>query len=300
MVIRVLGLALTALLLSACAGVEIPSFFGNRSDQSAVATNTAELDRRAASTQATAPSASNLAAEFYSDWSALLVAADFRAATGATTDAFDNARRDMAAHLNQIGFRRENMAQLSVRPERYGDPSVQNSNYENMQRGLRSVRRRANGGCLVYLTSHGIPDGISMGRTGLVSPAQVDALLIEYCGNDPTILIVSACYSGVFAREDMLLPNRFIMTAARSDRTSFGCGEGDRYPYFDACIIETFSRAADWLDLARSVRSCVEARERSAGLSPPSAPQIYMGPDIREIIVSPFPSLGFGPPTPGT
>ena len=29
-----------------------------------------------------------------------------------------------------------------------------------------------------------------------------------------------------------------VLTAARPDRTSFGCGEADKYPYFDDCFLQ--------------------------------------------------------------
>ena len=79
-------------------------------------------------------------------------------------------------------------------------------------------------------------------------------------------------------------PNRLIVTAARPDRSSFGCGEGDRYPFFDACVLEAWPGAADFLALGRTVQACVARREREQRLSPPSEPQISAGARIRPLL----------------
>ncbi len=331
MAIRLPGLIFGAALLSACAGADYPGFvdttveattgvdlqerledYVNEEDDGSgnrLAADDVVSPRNASPAREQRPATPSTPAHsrsiqdllnLYTEWSVLLVAADYRTTQGTSTDAFDNARRAVAGHLVRLGFDDSNIAQLSVRPERYGDPRVHMATVENMRGDLRRHRRDADRGCFVYLTSHGSVDGLALGSSGLLTPAQVDGLLQEQCGSDPTILIVSACYSGIFAADEMLKPNRFIMTAARSDRTSFGCGEGTRYPYFDACLIETFPQAADWLDFARSTRTCVAAREQAEHLSPPSSPQIYVGPDIRDLIVSPFLSINYGPPTPGS
>jgi hypothetical protein len=73
--------------------------------------------------------------------------------------------------------------------------------------------------------------------------------------------------------------NRMILTAARRDRSSFGCGQTDRYPYFDACILDVWKAASDFPDLARRARGCVSAREQIEGLRPASEPQYWIGPE---------------------
>jgi hypothetical protein len=73
-------------------------------------------------------------------------------------------------------------------------------------------------------------------------------------------------------------PNRLVLTAARRDRSSFGCGESDKYPFFDACILQSLRASADFLVLARKAKLCVARRERDEGVRPPSDPQIWIGP----------------------
>ena len=55
----------------------------------------------------------------------------------------------------------------------------------------------------------------------------------SWCQARPTVVVISACYSGIFV-DGLAAPNRMIMTAARRDRSSFGCSEDATYPYFDA------------------------------------------------------------------
>jgi hypothetical protein len=118
----------------------------------------------------------------------------------------------------------------------------------------------------------------------LLAPARLNQWIRRACGARPTILVVSACFSGVFAERGMLAPNRLIMTAARSDRSSFGCGEDDMYPYFDQCFLTEFPRAEGWIDLAQHVRACVEQEEARTNMRPPSEPQFAVGEAIRPLV----------------
>lgn len=309
MALRLIGVIFASLALAACGGADMPGFLDStveattgvnpqdrleqRMDARARARELEEAEAAArdeVEVTAADTDTRSLASLFnlYSEWATILVAADYRTNVGTTTDAFDNARRAMAQNLWQLGFSPEHTEQLSVRPERYGDPSVHNANYETIRADLRAARQDARDGCLFYVTSHGTQEGVSVGEYGLLTPGQLNELLEGACGSSPTILIVSACYSGVFASGDMLQGNRIIMTAARSDRTSFGCGEGDRFPYFDACMFESFSDASDWVDLARKTIGCVQQRETAEGLSPPSSPQVFVGEEMRDIALSPF------------
>ena len=54
-------------------------------------------------------------------------------------------------------------------------------------------------------------------------PPELARALDAGCGQVPTVAVVSACYSGVFAAPPMTAPNRIVLTAARADRPSFGC-----------------------------------------------------------------------------
>lgn len=219
----------------------------------------------------------------YDEWLAYVVAGDNKANNGNYAAAFDNARRDVAARLAEMGFSRNRIRQYSVDPEKFPDESLKPASIAELRAGLQAVPKRDPQGCLLYLTSHGDPQGVVMGEDKL-SPQTLDAMLKETCAERPTILVVSACYSGVFAQQGMLAANRFIMTAARSDRSSFGCSEEDRYPYFDQCFLTESRLATGWIDLARRVRSCVTRRETALKVKPPSQPQYAVGEQIFSLV----------------
>lgn len=219
----------------------------------------------------------------YGEWLAYVVAGDNKANNGNYTAAFDNARRDVTARLADLGFDRGKIRQYSVDPDKLPKENLRPASIEELATGLEAVPLSDPQGCLIYLTSHGDPKGVVMGKDKL-SPTQMDTMLKDTCADRPTILVVSACYSGVFAQQGMLAANRFIMTAARSDRSSFGCSEEDKYPYFDQCFLTESRLAEGWIDLARRIRGCVTRREAELKLEPPSRPQYAVGERIFSLV----------------
>jgi hypothetical protein len=216
----------------------------------------------------------------FGDWAAIVVAGDWRGSGGGDTRAFENARRDVGQALVSAGFAPANIRSFGVAAT---EPGVGETSGAAVVAGLRDAVARARGGCLLYLTSHGTPQGIVFGKRGMLGPAALDRLLDVTCQGRPTVVFVSACFSGVFVPA-LAAPNRMIVTAARPDRSSFGCGEDDRYPYFDACVLEAWPASRDFLGLGRTVQACVARREREMRLAPPSEPQIYAGPRIRPLL----------------
>ena len=213
----------------------------------------------------------------FSRWAAIMVAGDDQSAhEGAPTEAFDNARRDVTAAFVARGFAPANIVQFSLHPERYRANRPLATAPGPVFARLRALAKAAPDGCLVYITSHGSQDGVVMGR-GLVAPKRFAAAIDGACGARPTAVVVSACFSGVFM-DTLKAPNRFVLTAARRDRSSFGCGESDKYPFFDGCVIEDLPGSTDFADLARRVRLCVAAREDTEGMRPRSRPQVFIGP----------------------
>jgi hypothetical protein len=213
-------------------------------------------------------------------WAVVVVAGDDQGAhDGRPTRAFDNARRDVAAALERRGFAGANIAQFSLHPELYPADRAVRSDLRPIATRLYELASRAPDGCLVYFTSHGSPDGVVVDNR-IVPPAAMQAVIRGACGARPTAVIVSACFSGVFVPA-LAAPNRFVFTAARRDRASFGCGESDRYPFFDGCVIDALPQARDFIALADQVKRCVAAREDSEGMRPRSQPQLFVGPAFR-------------------
>ena len=214
----------------------------------------------------------------YGDWAAVVVAGDWHAHSGAPSEVFDNARRDVAADLTRMGFRPQNIEQFSVNPDRYPDSHAQHSDSQTIANALWDLSNRTSGGCLLYFTSHGSPDGIVMDDR-IFSPDSMQRIISNACGDRPTVVIVSACFSGVFVPV-LAAPDRMVFTAARPDRTSFGCGESDKYTFFDTCFHADVPANSDFPDLARAVKSCVAQREQKEKVDYPSEPQLYVGADM--------------------
>lgn len=217
----------------------------------------------------------------FAGWAAVVVAGDWRAHSGGPSEAFDNARRDVGRALLSAGFRPQNLREFSVHPARY-HPRPAQAEVQAIYDGLADLATHAPDGCLVYFSSHGAPSGVVVGDR-LLAPEVLDAMLNDACGARPTIVVVSACFSGVFVPA-LAAPNRMVLTAARPDRSSFGCGEADRYPYFDDCFLQSFGQAGDFVALGRKVQACVARREVETHMSPPSEPQLWIGPALRPLL----------------
>jgi Peptidase C13 family len=214
----------------------------------------------------------------FANWAAIIVAADFHAHSGADSEVFDNARRDISTDLLHLGFAPSNVMQFSVRPERYPAQQPRRADAQTIATSLWDLSNRTDGGCLVYFTSHGSTDGIALGDD-VLSPRKMNQLITNACGDRPTVIVVSACFSGVFVPE-LAAPTRMVLTAARPDRTSFGCGEQERYTFFDTCMVQYLPGSGDFPDLAKNVIGCVAAREKKDGIKYPSEPQLSIGATV--------------------
>lgn len=231
----------------------------------------------------------------FADWAAIVVAGDWHAQSGGPSEAFDNARRDVSQELERIGFDKANLRQFSVRPERYKGVKAGKSSPKAIYEALTEVAPKAQGGCLLYVSSHGAPQGVLVDQD-ILPPRLLGAILDRTCGQRPTVVVISACFSGVFIPE-LAQPNRMILTAARPDRTSFGCGESNKYPFFDECFLQSTPRAQDFPSLGRGIQACVSAREKKEGMKPPSEPQVWIGPQLRPML--PLYPFAQGPPPKG-
>lgn len=217
------------------------------------------------------------AAKPFADWAAVVVAGDHEDSDGNSTEGFDNARRAVARNLVRLGFAPDHIAQFSARPRAYKYEKLHTTRPNSVMRTLLALTQKAPGGCLLYFSSHGEEDGLVVGNW-IVPPRALAQVVDHACEARPTVVILSACFSGVMLPA-LKRPNRMVLTAARRDRTSFGCGQADRYPYFDQCVLETWDRADSFPDLAARTRACVAAREKKEHLSPASEPQLWIGPD---------------------
>jgi hypothetical protein len=218
----------------------------------------------------------------FANWAAVVVAGDWHAHSGGPTEAFDNARRDVGRTLTELGFAPDAVRQYSVRPKRYPAVKPGKTDLRAIHADLRGLAARNTAGCLVYITSHGAPEGAVLDED-ILPPSLLAAVIDDACPSRPSIVVISACFSGVFVKP-LQRDDRMILTAARSDRTSFGCSEDDKYPYFDDCFLSSAPTAHDFAALGRAVQACVAQREHDTGAEPASEPQLWIGAGLRPLL----------------
>ena len=210
-------------------------------------------------------------------WQVVLVAGD------TAQPVFDDAVKAMDMWLVEHGVAPSDIHRLaaSAGPR---DPSVEPATLERVLGRIANLRAEPGDGCFVFITSHGAHGlGVYLSRRDqMLKPAALARALARGCGTAPTVVVVSACYSGSFARGAMAAPNRIILTAARADRPSFGCAADRTYTDYDACFLGTLPHATTWRGVFNETRDCVERREHQED-DLPSHPQASFGAAVRNL-----------------
>lgn len=135
---------------------------------------------------------------------------------------------------------------------------------------------------VLYTTSHGAKIGIAYhdgdNGYGLLSPERLAAILDEL-GIKNRVLILSACYSGIFVNA-LQSDTTALFTAASSERPSFGCMAENDWTFFGDAMINHGLRKAQPLDKASDeARGLIGQWEGGANL-PPSNPQVSIGTGV--------------------
>lgn len=134
---------------------------------------------------------------------------------------------------------------------------------------------------VLLLTSHGDRSGFALQLPGLtidLTPQQLAAML-DREGIKNRVVIVSACFSGIFVRP-LQNDNTIVMTAADANHTSFGCAPENDWTYFgDAFFHQALEPGTNFqnaFDHARILIRGWELMDRA----PPSNPQGSFGPAV--------------------
>lgn len=194
---------------------------------------------------------------------------------------FDNAMDGVAVDLRRAGA-----AADIVRLSGSGAGRALPATLGNVVEAIAAMHPAAGQGCLVFATSHGVHGGglYLSAEEEVLTPAVLDRALRAGCGSAPTAVVVSSCFSGSFAQAPMTRPNRVILTAARLDRTSFGCGAGETYTVYDRCLLGRLGKRGTWPAAYDAIRGCVSAEERREGVTP-SLPQAWFGGAVAGLAV---------------
>lgn len=137
---------------------------------------------------------------------------------------------------------------------------------------------------VLYTTSHGNKLGLAYhygdSGYGVLSPARLAGAL-EEVGIDRRILIISACYAGVFV-QPLASADTAILTAAASERNSFGCAaENDWTFYGDALINRAMRQPQSLAEVARVTNRTIAGWETTRGLLA-SLPQSVIGANVAQ------------------
>jgi len=210
-------------------------------------------------------------------WRVVLVAGD------TAQPVFDNAVKAVNLWLVQHGVAAADIHRLaaSATPQ---DPTIEPATLDRVLGRIADLHAGPGEGCFVFITSHGGHNlGIYLSRRDeMLRPSALAHALASGCGAAPTVVIVSGCYSGTFARGTMAAPNRIILTAARADRASFGCSAEQTYTNYDSCLLAALPHASTWRGVFDETKDCVRYRENQFGETP-SHPQASFGAAVRSL-----------------
>jgi Peptidase C13 family len=168
-----------------------------------------------------------------------------------------------------------NTVVVRANTKRRGDVTI--ASIEDALQSAAERMDRENDLLFLILTSHGSKAGVAA-REETLSPAAL-AEMLGRTGVQHRVVIISACYSGVFVGP-LANDNTLVITAADFDHSSFGCQDKVKWTYFgDAFFNRALRHTADLRSAFATARKLISVRERQGGLVP-SNPQIAGGKNV--------------------
>jgi Peptidase C13 family len=133
---------------------------------------------------------------------------------------------------------------------------------------------------ILFATTHGDPNSGLAYRDGnngigMIAPLRL-ASLLDGLGFERRMILLSACYAGIFLPL-LTNENSIIVTAAASNRTSFGCAPGNDWTFFGDALINNGLRKAQPFDKAAEEAVSLIAKWESSKQLVPSRPQTFVG-----------------------
>jgi hypothetical protein len=141
---------------------------------------------------------------------------------------------------------------------------------------------------VVFFTSHGTEGSITVLPSGASdffdwSAADIRDFLSPLEA-DRQVVILQACHSGSLIPA-LQHPNRIIITAARADRSSFGCEPGGDSTWFVKALTEEMASGGSWEEIFARTESSVLRYETEQGLAEGerSYPQFSVGAAMQDV-----------------
>ena len=142
----------------------------------------------------------------------------------------------------------------------------------------------------VNISTHGGPKVLAskIGKHAVndLSSARIARMFAPLAGR-PTIMIISACYSGSLIG-DLRAPGRIIITAARADRSSFGCAPGNRHTLFGQAELRAFGQKNRSLHQVYMAIIADVSRMEHESHETPSEPRVSVGADMTGLYDAPL------------
>lgn len=195
-------------------------------------------------------------------------------------------------------FRSEATGAASVVAKRFGgDPVIVRFNtrksgdatIEALAATLEAAGKRLDSSTdvlFLVLTSHGSPDGLDVTfgrRRATLTPSRLSDML-ERAGVRYKVVIISACYSGVFIPH-LATADTLVITAADANHPSFGCEDRAKWTFFGDAFFNVALRQSKTLrDAFTTARSIILRREVRNGFEP-SHPQMAGGANVEPLLV---------------
>lgn len=184
---------------------------------------------------------------------------------------------------DKFGARRRALSLINSR-ETLADTPL--ASVANLQGALNAIARKMNPGediLFLFLSSHGDKDrtlAVELDDLPMQTlTAEVLADSLKQAGIKWKVVVISACYSGGFI-DSLKDDYSMIITAARADRTSFGCSNDAEFTYFGEAFFERALRdTGSFTDAFDKAKLIVSAREKKQHYTP-SEPQIVYSPAI--------------------
>jgi hypothetical protein len=139
----------------------------------------------------------------------------------------------------------------------------------------------------LILTSHGSRAGLAVkaGRlTQLLTPPDL-ADMLALTGVRHKVVVISACYSGVFIPR-LANPNVLVITAADAVHPSFGCQDKAKWTYFGDAFFNIALRHAKSLKDAFDVARALVRKHELGQHFEPSHPLMAGGANVQPLLVA--------------
>ncbi|MCX7555303.1 caspase family protein [Xanthomonadaceae bacterium JHOS43] len=205
-------------------------------------------------------------------------------------DADEGAFRNEVDFLPALAANRLDAQDRALRLVNHTDSadSVPLATVTNLERALTGIGERMDARediLFLYLTSHGSENhSLYVNQPPLplrqLTPATLRKAL-DAAGIRWRVIVVSACYSGGYV-DALSDPRTLVVTAARADRTSFGCGNSADATWFgQAFLIDGLNHTANFRRAFLRARKQVAQREEAEDYTA-SEPQWRAGEAISE------------------